>query len=215
MKKSLMVILTVFLYMLIVTGCTSNQSQNNTQSISSTAEIPEGAVSHFLSELQHENFAGAKAYYVENMDNMANLRNQLEAISPSVANKIFSKLADFTYTIESTIIDSNTPSQSTVYVTMDYYDVGQTIETILLDYIGNDISMTYDGSKDDDITKKVDEASSEALNSTTKTTESHIPISLVLEDDKWKVTKLSENPELLNALSGNIINTFNAHSNTQ
>ena len=91
---------------------------------------------------------------------------------------------------------------------MNYYDVGKAFETTLLEYMKNDISMTYDGKKDDDISKKADEIITEVLDKSSKETLSHIPVSLVLEDSNWKVTKISENPELLNALTGNIVKTI-------
>lgn len=212
--KRLLILLMICQLILIPTGCNINQAQNNAESQSknenqiSADSLPEKAVDGLLKALQHQDFSGAKKYYVENFDNMANFHNQLEDISPAVANQFFSKLADFTYSIESTFIDSNNPSQATAYVTMDYYDAGKAFETILLEYIKNDISMTYDGKKDDDIRKQADEIITEVLDKSSKETLSHIPVSLVLKDSSWKVTKISENPELLNALTGNILTTI-------
>lgn len=207
--KRLFIVLMICQLILITTGCNINQVQNNAESQNekqiSADSLPEKAVNGLLKALQHQDFSGAKKYYVKNFDNMANLHNQLEDISPAAANQFFSKLADFTYSIESTFIDSNSPSQATAYVTIDYYDVGKTFETTLLEYIKNDISMTYDGKKDDDIRKQADEVITEVLDKSSKETLSHIPVSLVLKDSSWKVTKLSENPELLNALTGNIL----------
>ena len=40
-----------------------------------------------------------------------------------------------------------------------------------------------------------------------------IIIALTKEDDVWKLDKISENRELLNALSGNIINTIEEINN--
>lgn len=209
--KRLLIVLMICQLILITTGCNINQVQHNAESQSknekqiSADTLPEKAIDGLLKALQHQDFSGAKKYYVENFDNMANVHNQLEDISPAAANQFFSKLADFTYSIESTFIDSNSPSQATAYVTIDYYDVGKTFETTLLEYIKNDISMTYDGKKDDDIRKQADEIITEVLDKSSKETLSHIPVSLVLKDSSWKVTKLSENPELLNALTGNIL----------
>ena len=87
---------------------------------------------------------------------MADFHNQIESISPTVTNKLFSKLTDFTYTIEGSSISPDDSSKATVYVSMEYYDVGKAFETTMLEYIKNEITMTYDGKNDDDIEKKAD-----------------------------------------------------------
>lgn len=211
MKKSLVLILFASLLIFSFIGCNKNQNsnQNQAQNQSQTANTPEQAVSDFLTAMQHEKYSGATKYYKENLDNMANFRNQVETISPAIANKLFSKLADFTYTIEESVSSQEDSSKATVYVTMDYYDVGQAFETALLDYIKNDISMTYDGKTSDDIIKKADETVTETINSSKKTTINRVPILLTLDDDTWKVEKMSQNTELLNVLTGNILETIN------
>lgn len=219
MKKLFTCILISSLLLSLFTGCnqtqknsqnqTQSESQNNAQSTPSQAtNSPEKAVSDFLKDLQHEDFSSAKANYVENLDNMANFRNQIESISPSTATQFFSKLADFTYTVESTQPDSQDSSKATVYLTMTYYDVGKAFETTILDYIRTEISMTYDGKNDEDIMTKADEIVAEDIKSSTQVTTKHVPVSVVLEDTKWKVEKMSKNPELLNVLSGNIMGTI-------
>lgn len=217
MKKSLILILFSSLLILSLIGCNKNQSQNSnqtqeqnqSQNQAQATNTPEQAVSDFLTALQHEKYSGATKYYKENLDNMANFRNQVETISPTIANKLFSKLADFTYTIEYSSPSQEDSSKAVVYVTMDYYDIGNAFETALLEYIKNDISMTYEGKTDDDIIKKADETVTETINSSKKTTINHVPILLTLDDDTWKVEKMSQNTELLNVLTGNILETIN------
>lgn len=212
MKKLFFPILLLNLCILALVGCnqntdqTQNSSQNqNTEESQSASNDAESTVVSFLDDLKHENYTSAKTYYAENLDNMANFRNQVEDISPAVANEVFSKLADFEYKIERTSISQDDPTHATVFVTMDYYDVGNTFEASILEYLKTDIEMTYDGKNGDDITKKADELIIEEISSSKRTTVHEIPISLTLEDDNWTVDKMSENPELLNALSGNIL----------
>lgn len=215
--KKLLVILIICQSLFLLTGCVSNSNPNSSQTQTNNTSIdttPEEAMEGLLKALQQQNFSKAKQFYVENFDNMANFRNQLEDISPTVANQFFSKLADFTYTIETTSIDSNNPSQATAYISMTYHDIGKAFEITLLEYTKNNISMTYDGKKDDDISKIADTIVTEALDKSSKTTLSHIPVSLTLEDTNWKVGKMSESPELLNALSGNLLNTIDKLSTT-
>ena len=215
--KKLLVILIICQSLFLFTGCVSNSNPNSPQPQTNNTSIdttPEEAMEGLLKALQQQNFSKAKQFYVENFDNMANFRNQLEDISPTVANQFFSKLADFTYTIETTSIDSNNPSQATAYISMTYHDIGKAFEITLLEYTKNNISMTYDGKKDDDISKIADTIVTEALDKSSKTTLSHIPVSLTLEDTNWKVGKMSESPELLNALSGNLLNTIDKLSTT-
>ena len=219
MKKIFRVILLSSLLLLVLIGCNQNQnktqSQNQTSSTSQSANTsqpknsPDKAVSDFLKDLQNQNYASAKANYVETLDNMANFRNQIESISPSTATNFFNKLAEFTYTVESSTMDENDPTKATVNLTMEYYDVGKAFETTVLDYIRTEITMTYDGKNDEDIVTKADEIVVEDIKSSTKTTANHVPVSIVLEKDTWKVDKMSKNPELLNVLSGNIMDTIN------
>lgn len=218
MKKVFISILTLSL-ILLITGCNQKQSQaqnssdaqNQVQSESQTQEgsnTPDAVVSNFLKDLQQQNYAGIKSFYTENMDNMANIRNQVEALSPTIANELFSKLADFKYSVDDYTVDPNDSSKATVFVTIDYYDIGNVFETTLLEYVKTDIEMTFDGKKDDDITKKADELIVQNIKASQMTTASRIPISLILDKDTWKLEKISENPELINALTGNILNTI-------
>lgn len=223
MKKIFRFIVLSSLFLVILTGCNQtssnaqpqdqnqiqNQIQSNSESNAHATNSPKQAVSDFLNDLQNEKYTGVKSNYVENLDNMAHFRNQIESISPSTANSFFSKLADFTYTVESSTIDENNPNKALVYLTMDYYDVGKAFETTILDYIRTEISMTYDGKNDDDIVRKIDEIVSTNIKSSTQVTTKHIPVSVTLEKNTWKVEKMSKNPELLNVLSGNIMDTIN------
>lgn len=220
MKKSLIFIVLCSFFILALTGCNKNQgqSQNQTQNQSQTqsnaqpqkaSNTPDKAVSDFLKDLQHQDYFSAKENYTEDLDNMAQFHNQIETISPAIANKLFEKLADFTYEIESTSIDPNDPSTATVYLTLTFYDAGKAFESMVLEYIENDISMTYDGKSDDDIVKKADEIITDELEDCPKITRSHIPVTVTLDGDAWKVEKMSENPELLNIVCGNILETIN------
>ena len=219
MKKLLIYTLCLTALIVVFVGCKQNTPQSNGQQNSQQQTENQGqnqssteaekAVSDFLNDLKHENYASAKKYYKENLDNMADFHNQIESISPTVTNKLFSKLTDFTYTIEGSSISPDDSSKATVYVSMEYYDVGKAFETTMLEYIKNEITMTYDGKNDDDIEKKADEIIIEDIESSQKTSAQHIPVSLSFEKDSWKIEKMSSNPELLNILSGNILETIN------
>lgn len=200
MKKSFLAILYLSLFILLLAGC-NNES-------ASKEDSPDAAVTNFLQALQQQNYASAKEYYAENLDNMAQFRNQVEDISPGIAKKLFEKMADFSYTIQDTYIDSSDPNKAKVTVTIDAYDLGKSFESTVLEYIKTDIEMTFDGSKSDDIIKEADSTLSKDIDESKKDFSSEVTISLTKDNDKWKVDKISENKDLLNALSGNIINTI-------
>ena len=130
------------------------------------------------------------------------------------AVRLFSKVADFSYTIEDYMISKEDPSKATVYVTMNYYDVGKAFETTLVDYVKNDLEMTFDGKNDDDIIKKADAIISENIKSSQKITTNRIPVQLTLEKDTWKLEKIIDNPDFLNALSGNLLYTLESLETT-
>ena len=95
MKKFLFSSFLFCLLLLTLVGCNQAQSQGQGQiqgqsQDDATSQVssdgPDAVVSDFLKALQQENYASVKSSYSENLDNMANFRNQIEDISPSVAN---------------------------------------------------------------------------------------------------------------------------------
>lgn len=199
MKKSFISIVFLSLLIMLFVSCNQNQSQ---------VDSPDTVVSNFLQAVQQQNYASAKTYYAENLDNMANFRNQIEEISPSVANKLFSKMSDFSYTVHEVTIDPNDSTKASVAVTITAYDLGKAFESTVLDYIKTDLEMTFDGSTSDDIIKQAEEVIVKDIESSEKTFVSDAIITLTKENDTWKLDKISDNTTLINALSGNIINTI-------
>lgn len=203
MKKKIFSILYLGLCILLLVSCGSNNNNH-----SNASNTPDQAVSNFLQAVKHQNYANAKTYYSENLDNMAQFRNQVEDISPSVATKLFDKMADFSYEIHDTKINSNDPNKATVTATIQAYDLGKSFESTVLEYIKTDLEMTFDGAKNDDIIKKVEETLVKDIESSKQTFTTDVTISLTKDNDTWKLDKISDNPTLLNALSGNIIATI-------
>lgn len=200
MKRLFISIVFLSLLIMLFVSCTQNQSQ---------VDSPDTVVSNFLKALQQQNYASAKTYYAENLDNMANFRNQIEEISPSVANKLFSKMADFSYTVKEVTINPDDPTKANVAVTIKAHDLGKAFESTVLDYLKTDITMTFDGATSDDVIKKAEEVIVKDIESSEQTFVSDVTVSLTKEGDTWKLDKISDNPDLLNALSGNIIDTIN------
>lgn len=205
MKKSFISIIFLSLLVMLFVSCTQNQNQENS---------PDIVVSNFLKALQQQNYASAKTYYAENLDNMSNFRNQIEEISPSVANKLFSKMADFSYTINEVTINPDNSTKANVAVTIKAYDLGKSFESTVLDYLKTDITMTFDGATSDEILKQAEEVIVKDIESSEQTFVSDVTISLTKEGDTWKLDKISDNPDLLNVLSGNIINTISKLSDS-
>ncbi len=213
MKKTLFSIFYISLLALLLIGCNSNNNSNNNPNsimnhITHTESTPNEAVSNFLEAAKQQNYAHAKTYYSENLDNMSQFKNQVEEISPTVANKFFDKISDFSYEIHDTSISSDDPNKATVTATIQAYDLGKSFEATVLDYIKTDLEMTFDGAKNDEIIKQVEETLVKDIESSEKTFTTDVTISLTKENDTWKLDKISDNPSLLNALSGNIIATI-------
>ncbi len=200
MKKKYLLIFILLIFCL--TSCSKRETEN-----------PGETVVNFLNALQQQNYASAKAYYSENLDNLPNFKNKIEAISPAVANELFNKLADFSYTIKKVEIDPNDKNKASVTVSLQCYDLGSAFQNIILDYLKTDLEMTFDGAKDEEIIQKAEETILADISKSEKTFRQAIMIALTKEDDVWKLDKISENRELLNALSGNIINTIEEINN--
>nr|WP_302596702.1 hypothetical protein [uncultured Cellulosilyticum sp.] len=197
MKKRTLLFIFSALIVLCLIGC-GNQVDSN----------PGEVTSSFLTALQHQDYSSVKQYYAENVDNFPNFKNKVEDISPKVANELFSKMADFSYTVEKVSIDPNDASKATVTVTFRCYDLGKTFESILLDYLEKDLTMTFNGAKDDEITQQAETVIIDNLSQSKQDFNRTVPITLTLEDNVWKVDKLDNNPDLMNALSGNILYTI-------
>lgn len=202
MKKKYLLIFISILLIFCLTSCSKQETEN-----------PGETVVNFLNALQQQNYASAKAYYSENLDNLPNFKNKIEAISPAVANELFNKLADFSYTIKKVEIDPNDKNKANVTVSLQCYDLGSAFQNIILDYLKTDLEMTFDGAKDEEIIQKAEETILADISKSEKTFRQAIIIALTKEDDVWKLDKISENRELLNALSGNIINTIEEINN--
>ena len=194
MKKKYLLILLTVLFIFCLTACSKTETEN-----------PGETVVSFLNALQQQNYASAKAYYTENLDNLPNFRNKIEAISPAVATELFNKLANFSYTTRKVEIDPNDKDKAEVTISIQCYDLSDVFENIILDYLKTDLEMTFDGAKDEEITQKAEETILKDISNSEKDFRRTITIHLTKTDDAWKLTKLSENKELLNALSGNII----------
>ena len=203
MKKYKLVLMCCVLTALFLVGCQSGSTSN-----------PGEVATSFLQALQHQDYASVKQYYVENVDNFPNFKNKVEQISPHVANELFNKMGDFSYTIEKVTIDPKDDSKATVTVTFRCYDLGETFESIVLDYLDTDLTMTFNGAKDDDIVKEAENVIIQKINESKQDFNRTIPIQLTLENDVWKVNKLEENPDLMNVLSGNILYTIRDLSET-
>ncbi len=196
MKKLRYIILLTFM-IFTISGCNSPEQDN-------PGEVAVG----FLNAMMSQDYTHAKSYYTENLDNLPNFRNKIEAISPLVANEIFDKMADFNYTTKNVSLDSNNPDKAYVTISIQSYDFKDLYKTIFTDYIKTDLEMTFDGASDDEITKEAEDKLLSLINSASRDYYKTVVISLSKTDNTWKIDKISENKELLDALSGNIISAI-------
>ena len=201
MKKSFFYLLSLIFSLFILCSCSLGTSDQNT---------PEATIKAFMKALQNQDYSTTETYYAENMDNMANFRNQVEVISPHVATELFNKMSDFTYVINDVTTDSSDSNKAIANVTITAYDLGSSFESTVLDYIKSDIEMTFDGAKSEDIIKSIEDTLVNDIKTANTTFNTTVDIHLTNKDGSWKVDKISDNPELLNALSGNIIHTINS-----
>ncbi len=203
MKKQILLFIFSTLIAFCLIGCSKNPDSN-----------PGEVTNSFLEAMQHQDYSSVKQYYAENVDNFPNFKNKVEDISPKVANELFGKIADFSYTVDQVTIDPNNNSKATVTVTFRCYDLGQTFQSIVLDYVDKDVTMTFDGAKDDEIIKEAEPIIIDKIDQSKQNFIVTVPITLTLEDNVWKVDKLTDNPDLINALSGNILYTIRDMINT-
>lgn len=198
MKKKFYYLISLVFIVFCFCACSQKQSTST----------PEGTVEAFLKGLQHQQYASTESYYAENMDNMANFRNQVEDISPHVATELFKKMADFSYTIGNVTFDSIDSNKALVNATITAYDLGPSFEQTVLDYIKSDIKMTFEGAESKDIIKSVEDTLVTAITNAQEKFTTSVQIGVTKTDDTWQVDKISDNVALMNALSGNIMYTI-------
>lgn len=201
-KRTILFILSTFIALCLI-GCGTEPPTNLGETTNA-----------FLQAMQHQDYASIKSYYAENVDNFPNFKNKVESISPKVANELFSKMADFSYTVEQVTIDPNDETKATVIVTFRCYDLGTAFQSIVLDYLDKDLTMTFNGSKDDEIVQEAETVIVARIDESQQNFVRTIPITLTLTDNTWEVDKLEGNPDLMNALSGNILYTIRDLMNT-
>ncbi|PHV70802.1 hypothetical protein CS063_08520 [Sporanaerobium hydrogeniformans] len=196
-----------FLYALVIFCCVGCGTDKKTDS------TPTETTRKFLDALKDQNFSAVKEIYAENIDNLPNFKNKVEDISPLLANKLFDKMFDFEYTIDKVELDEKNPKKATVLVTLNSYDLGKAFQSTITDYLKTDLQMTFNGATDDEIIKKAEEVIVKDIEKAEKNFVSHVGIKLTEEEGNWKLDKIGDNPEFLNALSGNIIATINQLNN--
>ena len=197
MKKSHFIILSIIIMIFTIPGCNEPEGDN-----------PGEVVVNFLNAVMAEDYAKAKSYYIENLDSVPTFRNKLEDISPTVANELFHKISDFNYTTKKVTLDPNDSNKAYVTISMQYYDLTTVYTKIFTDYLKTDIEMTLDGSSDEEITKETEDTLLSSLNSCPLGYYKTIVLSLSKTDKVWKLDRISENKEFLDALSGNIISAI-------
>ena len=197
MRKHPLLILSFCLVLILGVSCGSKEQSK-----------PGDVVVNFLNAMQDQDYAAAKLYYAETVDNLPNFRNKIESISPHVADEFFKKMADFSYTIKKVELNPDDENKANVYVSFQCYDLGNTLENTILEYLKTDLSMTFDGASADDIVKKAEEVIMDDLDGAQQNFHENVIITLTKEDKEWKLDKIGENHDLLNALAANIIDTI-------
>lgn len=196
MKKTLYIILSIIM-IFTIPGCNEPEVDN-----------PGEVVVNFLNAMMAQDYTHAKSYYTEDLDNIPNFRNKLEAVSPLVANEFFSKIADFNYTTKKVALDSSNPNKAYVTVNIQPYDLQNFYRAVFTDYIKIDLEMTFDGASEDQITKEAEDTLLSTITMAPLSYYKTIVISLTRVDKVWKLDKLSENKELLDVLSGNMLSAI-------
>lgn len=196
MKKKYLYPLLITLITIALVGCNTKPTN------------PRENAGNFLDAVKQQDFSKAEQFYEETFENIPLLKNKVEAVSPAVAKELFNKLSDFDYDIERVEEDSKDSNQAIVWVKITYYNLGSAFESVIKDFLAEDIQMSFSGANKDETIKKAEEIILVKLGGAKKETAESIPIRMTKEENKWIVQSLTDNKELLNALSGNIISSL-------
>ena len=113
------------------------------------------------------------------------------------------KMLDFDYELSNEKIDGN---KATVDVKITTYDIGSAFTAFMADYFTQAITMAFEGASDEEIEKLANTTfESKMAELKEKTYSETVTLNLVNKDDVWKVAKIDDDSEFLNALTGNMI----------
>jgi DNA-binding protein YbaB len=183
-------------------------------------ESPTQVTEKFLKALQEGDSDTIKDVYADGSfdlsDNIYDTEKKSEknnsesALDKEMEKQLQKKLLDFDYEVLSEKVNGD---KATVKVKIKTYAFGSAFSDFVSDYIEQAFALAMSGASD----KKLDELAttlfSQKLEKLKKKNYSKtVSIKLTKDDGKWKINKLSETGDFMNAISGGLISTISNYA---
>lgn len=131
----------------------------------------------------------------------------LGALEKSIMTKFF----DFEYKIANEKIDGD---KAKVDVTFKTYKMGNAFTAFIGEYFSQALGLAFSGASDKQVEELAETLFTEQLDKLTKKDYTKtVSVSLEKVDDQWKISEFDEESDVLNAMSGGLIEAINNTSN--
>lgn len=131
----------------------------------------------------------------------------LGALEKSIMTKFF----DFEYKIANEKIDGD---KAKVDVTFKAYKMGNAFTAFIGEYFSQALGLAFSGASDKQVEELAETLFTEQLDKLTKKDYTKtVSVSLEKVDDQWKISEFDEESDVLNAMSGGLIEAINNTSN--
>lgn len=125
-----------------------------------------------------------------------------ESLSEEFMSTIKEKLLAFEYTLSNEKIDGD---KATVDVSVKTYNFKVAFTNAVSDYFQKALSMIFSDVSDEEMNKLMENTLSEHLNDATFDYEKTAQINLTKTEDGWKIDDFEDNTEIINTLTGGMI----------
>ncbi len=134
-----------------------------------------------------------------------------EEMADALEKSIMTKFFDFEYKIANEKIDGD---KAKVDVTFKTYKMGSAFTAFIGEYFSQALGLAFSGASDEQAEELAETLFTEQLDKLTKKDYTKtVSLSLEKVDGQWKVSELDEESDVLNAMSGGLIEAINNTSN--
>lgn len=129
-----------------------------------------------------------------------------ESIDSIFEKEMKDKLLDFDYTLSNEKIND---TKATVDVEFKTYEFGKAMTNTMAKYIEKALPLAFSGASDEEMEKIMNDAFEEEFGALTdKAYTAKATINLVQKDGEWKVAEIDSAGEVMNVLTGNLVNAI-------
>lgn len=126
-----------------------------------------------------------------------------DALSKVYEENLLPKMLEFDYTLSNEVIDGD---KATVDVSISTYPLGSAFTSFFGEYLGQAFALAFSDATDEQMTALAANILTSKLDGLTeKSYEKTATLSLVKEDNNWLVDHVEGNKEVLNTLSGGLV----------